>query len=91
MLEDVAARCTDAHTLPVPYATPQQYPSTASKSCTGCHHFLRRQALISSPIDGPHKIQIGQQLTRGLGAGGNPEIGLVRLLCSVRTTMLQDN
>ena len=37
------------------------------------------QALISSPIDGPHKIQIGQQLTRGLGAGGNPEIGLVRL------------
>ena len=41
------------------------------------------QALISSPIDGPHKIQIGQQLTRGLGAGGNPEIGLVRLLSAL--------
>ena len=38
---------------------------------------FKAQALISSPIDGPHKIQIGQQLTRGLGAGGNPEIGLV--------------
>lgn len=33
------------------------------------------QALAISPLDGPHKIQIGQQLTRGLGAGGNPEIG----------------
>ena len=36
------------------------------------------QALNSSPIDEPHKIQIGEQLTRGLGAGGNPQIGLVR-------------
>lgn len=35
------------------------------------------QALASSPIDEPHKIQIGAQLTRGLGAGGNPEIGQV--------------
>lgn len=33
------------------------------------------QALASSPVDNPHKIQIGQMLTRGLGAGGNPEIG----------------
>lgn len=29
-------------------------------------------------MDNPHKIQIGQVLTRGLGAGGNPEIGTVR-------------
>ena len=34
---------------------------------------------MSSPIDALHKIQIGQQLTRGLGAGGNPQIGLVGL------------
>lgn len=33
------------------------------------------QALAISPVDGPHKIQIGQQLTRGLGAGGKPEVG----------------
>lgn len=37
-----------------------------------------RQALVSSPVDDPHKIQIGQLLTRGLGAGGNPDIGTVR-------------
>lgn len=31
------------------------------------------QALLTSPI--PIKIQIGENLTRGLGAGGTPEIG----------------
>lgn len=31
------------------------------------------QALSASPIS--HKIQIGRELTRGLGAGANPEIG----------------
>ncbi|GBF98230.1 plastid division 2 [Raphidocelis subcapitata] len=34
------------------------------------------QALAASPVDANNKIQIGGQLTRGLGAGGNPEIGL---------------
>ena len=33
------------------------------------------QALAASPVDPANRIQIGGQLTRGLGAGGNPEIG----------------
>ncbi|EFJ46344.1 plastid division protein FtsZ2 [Volvox carteri f. nagariensis] len=33
------------------------------------------QALATSPVDGKHKVQVGSKLTRGLGAGGNPEIG----------------
>lgn len=35
------------------------------------------QALQTSPVDADHKVQIGSKLTRGLGAGGNPEIGTV--------------
>ena len=31
------------------------------------------QALIQSSA--PHRVQLGQSLTRGLGAGGNPSIG----------------
>eukprot|EP00798_Chlamydomonas_sp_ICE-L_P005265 gene5265-18501_t len=34
------------------------------------------KALESSPVEKGHKIQIGGKLTRGLGAGGNPEIGM---------------
>lgn len=34
------------------------------------------QALVTSPVDDANKLQIGQKLTRGLGAGGNPEIGV---------------
>ncbi|KAI8472295.1 MAG: plastid division protein FtsZ2 [Monoraphidium minutum] len=34
------------------------------------------QALAASPVDARNRIQIGGQLTRGLGAGGNPDIGL---------------
>mmetsp|Transcript_22538 Transcript_22538/g.31368 ORF Transcript_22538/g.31368 Transcript_22538/m.31368 type:complete len:474 (-) Transcript_22538:321-1742(-) len=33
------------------------------------------QALAMSPVPASQHLQIGQQLTRGLGAGGNPEIG----------------
>ncbi|KAK9825287.1 hypothetical protein WJX74_006360 [Apatococcus lobatus] len=33
------------------------------------------QALLSSPVDPKRRIQIGEKLTRGLGAGGNPQIG----------------
>ncbi|KAL3140835.1 Cell division protein FtsZ [Trebouxia sp. C0010 RCD-2024] len=33
------------------------------------------QALASSPIRPESKLQIGERLTRGLGAGGNPQIG----------------
>ncbi|EPS71348.1 hypothetical protein M569_03407 [Genlisea aurea] len=33
------------------------------------------QAMRLSPIFQDHRLQIGQELTRGLGAGGNPEIG----------------
>lgn len=36
------------------------------------------QALTSSPLQEKCKLQIGGKLTRGLGAGGNPGIGLVR-------------
>jgi hypothetical protein len=35
------------------------------------------QALQYSPVELENRIQIGGVLTRGLGAGGNPEIGLV--------------
>ncbi|XP_039016072.1 cell division protein FtsZ homolog 2-1, chloroplastic-like isoform X3 [Hibiscus syriacus] len=34
------------------------------------------QALKMSPVFPEHRLQIGQELTRGLGAGGNPEIGM---------------
>ncbi|GMI65787.1 hypothetical protein like AT2G36250 [Hibiscus trionum] len=34
------------------------------------------QALKLSPVFSGNRLQIGQELTRGLGAGGNPEIGM---------------
>lgn len=34
------------------------------------------QAMRMSPIDPANRLPIGQELTRGLGAGGNPEIGM---------------
>eukprot|EP00879_Flechtneria_rotunda_P029107 GHRR01031375.1.p1 GENE.GHRR01031375.1~~GHRR01031375.1.p1 ORF type:complete len:250 (+),score=78.32 GHRR01031375.1:131-880(+) len=34
------------------------------------------QALTSSPLSDKAKLQLGSKLTRGLGAGGNPNIGL---------------
>ena len=34
------------------------------------------QAMRMSPIYPENHLQIGQELTRGLGAGGNPEIGM---------------
>ena len=33
------------------------------------------QALLSSPVEDGKKFQIGDKLTRGLGAGGNPMVG----------------
>lgn len=33
------------------------------------------QAMAMSPVSPQNRLQIGQKLTRGLGAGGNPEIG----------------
>ena len=33
------------------------------------------QALLSSPVEEGNKYQIGDKLTRGLGAGGNPMVG----------------
>lgn len=35
------------------------------------------QSLTYSPIE--NKLQIGAKLTRGLGAGGNPDVGSVRV------------
>ncbi|XP_026658790.1 cell division protein FtsZ homolog 2-1, chloroplastic-like isoform X2 [Phoenix dactylifera] len=34
------------------------------------------QAMRMSPVFPEHCLQIGQELTRGLGAGGNPDIGM---------------
>ncbi|CAI9762139.1 unnamed protein product [Fraxinus pennsylvanica] len=34
------------------------------------------QALRMSPVFSENRLQIGQELTRGLGAGGNPDIGM---------------
>lgn len=34
------------------------------------------QAMRMSPVFPEHRLQIGQELTRGLGAGGNPDIGM---------------
>uniref|UniRef100_A0A5B7AJR9 Uncharacterized protein n=1 Tax=Davidia involucrata TaxID=16924 RepID=A0A5B7AJR9_DAVIN len=34
------------------------------------------QAMRMSPVPSANRLQIGQELTRGLGAGGNPEIGM---------------
>ncbi|XP_051130555.1 cell division protein FtsZ homolog 2-2, chloroplastic [Andrographis paniculata] len=34
------------------------------------------QAMRMSPVFSEHRLQIGQELTRGLGAGGNPDIGM---------------
>ncbi|WCJ34318.1 Cell division protein FtsZ [Euphorbia peplus] len=34
------------------------------------------QAMRLSPVYPENRLQIGQELTRGLGAGGNPEIGM---------------
>ncbi|KAG1666624.1 hypothetical protein FOA52_005833 [Chlamydomonas sp. UWO 241] len=34
------------------------------------------QALQASPVDPANKLQLGSVLTRGLGAGGNPDIGM---------------
>jgi cell division protein FtsZ len=34
------------------------------------------QSMSMSPVFPENRLQIGQDLTRGLGAGGNPEIGM---------------
>ncbi|XP_045795951.1 cell division protein FtsZ homolog 2-1, chloroplastic-like [Trifolium pratense] len=34
------------------------------------------QAMRMSPVNSENRLPIGQELTRGLGAGGNPEIGM---------------
>lgn len=34
------------------------------------------QAMRLSPVDPEHRLQIGKDLTRGLGAGGSPDIGM---------------
>ncbi|KAJ8532734.1 hypothetical protein K7X08_015623 [Anisodus acutangulus] len=34
------------------------------------------QAMRMSPVRPEHRLPIGQELTRGLGAGGNPDIGM---------------
>lgn len=34
------------------------------------------QAMRMSPVTPENRLQIGQELTRGLGAGGNPDIGM---------------
>ncbi|XP_019187181.1 PREDICTED: cell division protein FtsZ homolog 2-1, chloroplastic-like [Ipomoea nil] len=34
------------------------------------------QAMRMSPVVSEHRLQIGHELTRGLGAGGNPDIGM---------------
>ncbi|XP_075488211.1 cell division protein FtsZ homolog 2-1, chloroplastic-like isoform X2 [Primulina tabacum] len=34
------------------------------------------QAMRASPVLSEHRLQIGQELTRGLGAGGDPDIGM---------------
>lgn len=34
------------------------------------------QAMRMSPASPDHRLQIGEELTRGLGAGGNPDIGM---------------
>lgn len=34
------------------------------------------QAMKMSPVDSEHRLQIGKDLTRGLGAGGSPDIGM---------------
>ena len=46
---------------------------------------LGRQALSTSPVEAPNKIQIGLKLTRGLGAGGDPEVGKVCLGIGLRS------
>lgn len=32
--------------------------------------------MVNSPVDVANRLQIGMKLTRGLGAGGDPEVGL---------------
>lgn len=34
------------------------------------------QAMRMSPVNPEHRLPIGQELTRGLGAGGNPDVGM---------------
>lgn len=59
-------------------ATLQARPAAAAPAALTC------QALDASPVEAAHKIQLGGQLTRGLGAGGNPDVGLVRPGCRQR-------
>lgn len=53
------------------------------RSATGCIHAL--QALAASPLPTSRRVQIGSKLTRGLGAGGNPGVGLVSNLAVCMT------
>uniref|UniRef100_A0A5B7AKL1 Uncharacterized protein n=1 Tax=Davidia involucrata TaxID=16924 RepID=A0A5B7AKL1_DAVIN len=48
-------------------------------SMTGVEFYIVNtdvQAMRMSPVPSANRLQIGQELTRGLGAGGNPEIGM---------------
>lgn len=39
-----------------------------------------------SPVSAGNKLQLGEKLTRGLGAGGNPSIGEV---CGLKRVLVQ--
>ena len=52
--------------------------SSHARECSA-ESALTLQALLSSPVDPKRRIQIGEKLTRGLGAGGNPQIGAVSI------------
>ena len=50
-----------------------------------CGYLRLPQALASSPIRPQMKLQIGEKLTRGLGAGGNPQIGTVSFVIALKS------
>lgn len=58
---------------------PPAAAADAAAACltSACMHVLL-QALAASPLPTSRRVQIGSKLTRGLGAGGNPGVGLVR-------------
>jgi len=53
---------------------PPSSPTPDNHHAPGPSH---QQALEASPIDPQRRLQIGRQATRGLGAGGNPDVGQV--------------
>ncbi|KAJ6717235.1 CELL DIVISION PROTEIN FTSZ-RELATED [Salix koriyanagi] len=50
--------------------------SSGDSSFTSNYNEAKIKAMKMSPVLPENRLQVGKELTRGLGAGGNPDVGM---------------